>query len=77
MGNGVSGAPTQNVQLLVMEEHILELDNVIIQNLLVVECTVMVHQMKLHLVILTHAHVSYTVILLYVVYGERTFSKTA
>ena len=62
MGNGVSGAPTQNVQLLVMEEHILELENVIIQHLFVVECTVMVHQMKLPLVILTHAYVSYTVI---------------
>ena len=58
MGNGVSGAPTQNVQLLVMEEHILELDNVIIQNLLVVECTVMVHQMKLHLVIRSLVYVS-------------------
>ena len=62
MGNGVIGAPTQNVQLVVMEEHILELDNVIIQHLFVVECTVMVHQMKLPLVILTHAYVSYTVI---------------
>ena len=62
MGNGVIGVPTQNVQLVVMEEHIPELDNVIIQYLLVVECTVMVHQMKLHLAILTNAHVSYTVI---------------
>ena len=52
MDNGVSGAPTQNVLPVVMEEHILELDNVIIQYLFVVECTVMVHQMKLHLVIL-------------------------
>ena len=51
MGNGVIGAPTRNVQLVVTEEHILELDNVIIQYLLVVECTVMVHQMKLHLAI--------------------------
>ena len=62
MDNGVIGAPTQNVQLVVMEEHIPELDNVIIQHLFVVECTVMVHQMKLPLVILTHAYVSYTVI---------------
>ena len=62
MDNGVSGAPTQNVLPVVMEEHILELDNVIIQHLFVVECTVMVHQMKLPLVILTHAYVSYTVI---------------